>query len=111
MRCVKYLCVSSSAICLVWSQQPSRVVLIAKISFLIDCPDLFWVPVLVRVWRLRRGVVEEAGQQDRQHRKGRTAKRLHAAYFPQPCANLMARQEQRLVKGERVVQQHSIIIH
>src|ERR1700722_457749 len=34
MRCVKYSCVSSSAICLVWSQQPSSVMLIAKITFL-----------------------------------------------------------------------------
>src|SRR6185503_20640463 len=34
-RSVKYSCVSSSATCLVWSTQPSRVMLIAKIMFLI----------------------------------------------------------------------------
>src|SRR5262245_56486455 len=36
MRRVKNSCVSSSANCLVWSQQPSRVMLMAKITFLIE---------------------------------------------------------------------------
>src|SRR5919201_4697739 len=36
MRSVKYSCTSSSAIPLVWSQQPSKVTLMPKITFLIS---------------------------------------------------------------------------
>jgi hypothetical protein len=35
MRSVKYSCISSLPVILVWSQQPSNVMLIAKITFLI----------------------------------------------------------------------------
>src|SRR5438270_13215306 len=52
IRLVKYSCVSSSAICFVWSQQSSRVVLIAKISFLMGLSDPIYLPALIRVGSL-----------------------------------------------------------
>src|SRR5271166_4581822 len=85
MRFVKYSSVSSSAITLVWSQQPSMVMLIAKITFLI-CPPYsldrspyshygtcFQV-VAAGAFRCgRRGLYHKVGRKNRAHLDRRTA--------------------------------------